>query len=280
MESIAHFRRRVAAALADVDRQDLYYNRDEFWMIRLPYEFMEHFAESHRLYNTALALPLMRGLHNGSYRKSPVIRNGQEYRPPYAIHCLTVCKMLADMWLPITDEEKDILLASALCHDMIEDVDFPQHGWELVEKYHLAEQVYDTVRCVSKRRDFTAQEEREFFSNIQKNKLALLIKLSDRGHNVTDLFNMSDRKIQEYIGETRTFFLPMCEYAREHYPELSDVIEILHDQMIVLTKTTEAWAARYAHRQEELKEELGALREENEKLRQVYSSMRKEAEEL
>lgn len=274
METLFDFRKRVSDTLAEIDPEALRFHEDEFWMIRAPYEFLEYYAEKNRLFNTALALPLARGLHDGSYRKLPITRNGTAYRPPYVIHCLTVCKMLADMWLPISNDEKDTLLAAALCHDMIEDLDFPQQGGELVTQYHLSVPVYKTVRLVSKRKDFTLREERAFFRKIAANRLALLIKLSDRGHNVTDLFNMSDRKIQEYIGETRTYFLPMCEYARGHYPELGDVIEILQDQLICLTKTVEMQAEGHAQRRQTLTDELQALRAENEVLRKQWMEIR------
>lgn len=276
MEALFEFRRRVSDAIADIDDKILKFHEDEFWMIRAPYEFLEYHAEKNRLFNTALALPLARGLHDGSYRKNTMIRNGVAQRPPYVIHCLTVCKMLADMWIPISDEERDILLAAALCHDMIEDIDFTEHGKELVSKYHLAPEVYDTVKLVSKRKDFTLEEEQAFFRGIEENRLALLIKLSDRGHNVTDLYNMSEQKIREYVGETRTYFLPMCEYARAHYPELDDVVEIMQDQLICLTKTVEMLAERHTKRQQKLIAELQELRRENEDLHRLCAEVRRE----
>lgn len=276
MESIFAFRKRVASQLEAIDPHVLNYDTEEFWMIRAHYEFLEYYAEKHRYYNMALALPLVRGLHNGVYRKSPIMRNGMPHRPPYVIHCLTVCKMLADLWLPISDEEKDVLLAAALCHDTIEDCSFEKGGRELFEDFGMDEQVYQVVKLVSKRKDFTLEEEKAFFHGIESNKLSLLIKLSDRGHNVTDLYNMSERKIEEYISETRTYFLPMCEYARMHYPELNIVTEIMQDQLIVLTKTAETLAEQHIQRKKNLMKELQILRAENKQLREQCGKIREE----
>lgn len=276
MEQLADFRRRVTAALAAIDPGVLDYHEDEFWMIRTPYEFMEYYAEKHRLYNTALALPLARGLHDGTHRRLPIMRNGAAHQPPYVIHCLTVCRMLADLWLPISVEEEDVLLAAALCHDMIEDIPFKDGGRELYTAFGLDKRVYDTVKLVSKRRDFTLEDERAFFHGIESNRLALLIKLSDRGHNVTDLYNMSDRKIREYISETRAYFLPMCDYAREHYPELGGVIEIMQDQLICLTKTVEMMAEKHDSTKRPLEEQLQELRRENKILRDQMKKLREE----
>lgn len=275
MEDLFAFRQRLAAALAGIEPEVLAFHEDEFWMIRAPYEFLEYFAEKHRLFNMALSLPLARGLHDGVYRKLPVIRSGEAHRPPYVIHCLLVCRMLADMWLPISHDEQDILLAAALCHDMIEDMSFPKGGQELTDLYGLDRRVYETVLLVSKRKDFTAEEEQTHFRSIEENKLALLIKLSDRGHNVTDLYNMSEKKIQEYIAETRSFILPMCRYGREQYPELEDALEIMQDQLICLTKTVEMQALRHAGRREELRQTLERLREENEALHEQCQALRR-----
>lgn len=276
MESIFAFRKRVTDTLGRIDPQILSYDHDEFWMIRAHYEFLEYYAEKHRYFNTAIALPLARGLHNGVYRKTPIMRNGNPHRPPYVIHCLTVCKMLADLWLPLSDEDKDILLAAALCHDMIEDCDFPNDGHEMYTDLGLDKQVYEVVKRVSKRKDFTLEEEKAHFHEIESNRLSLLIKLSDRGHNVTDLYNMSERKIEEYIRETRTYILPMCEYARVHYPEMNIVTEIMQDQLIVLTKTAEVLTEQHKKRKKKMMTELQLLREENKRLRERCAKIREE----
>ncbi|MDO4494015.1 MAG: hypothetical protein Q4C53_09050 [Clostridia bacterium] len=276
MESISAFKQRVKRALSKIDPEILAYNEGEFWMIRMQYEYLEYYAEKKRLYNTAIALPLARGMHNGSYRKLPVMRGGVAHKPPYVIHCLTVCKMLADIPLPLSAEEEDILLASALCHDMIEDMPFEHGGRELTEVFGMDPGVYETVKCVSKRYDFTPEQEQEFFQSIMENRLAVLIKLSDRGHNVTDLFNMSEWKIHEYIGETRTFFLPMCEYARTHYPELEDATEILQNQIICLTKAVECTAEKHAAIRQQLSAELETAKRENEILHGMLKKLREE----
>lgn len=276
METLAEFRQRVTDSLARISSEYLSYNEEEYWMIRSPYEFIEHYAEKHRLFNTAIALPLARGLHNGSYRKTPMIRGGVGHRPPYVIHCLTVTKMLADMWLPISKEEEDLLLAASLLHDSLEDVAFPEDGREFMTQFSLDPKVYETVKTVTKRKDFTLEEEQAFFRHINENRDALLIKLSDRGHNVTDLYSMSQAKIREYITETRTYFMPMCEYAREHYPELEPVIEIMQDQLVCLTKTVEMTAEIHEERQAQMNKDLKALTRENERLRAKWDKMRAE----
>lgn len=267
------FRAAVQGILNDIDPEILSYDESEFWMIQPAYEYIAFFAAENSLINTAVALPLARGLHNGSHRKSSVQRQGVTYRLPYVIHCLIVCRILLDIKAPLSREETDILLAAALCHDMVEDIPFPNHGTELYTQFHLDPRVYETVKLVSKRKDFTEEEENTFFHNIESNKLALLVKLSDRSHNVEDLYNMSVWKVHEYIGETNRFFLPMCAYGEAHYPELVNTIEVLRDKIISLTRASEIMVDRCEAREQELKSRLAQLQEENAALHRRYNEL-------
>lgn len=260
------FRNQVNQRLSRLNPETLRWNEDEFWMVQFPYETLEYYAIDHHLMNTAMALPLARGLHNGSHRKSSITRGGVAYRLPYVIHCLIVCRMLVDLHLPLSADEEDIVLAAALCHDMVEDIPFPNHGEELTEEFGLDPRVLETVKLVSKRKDFTPEQEQAHFHAIESNKLSLLVKLSDRSHNVEDLYNMSTWKVHEYIGETRKYFLPMCAYGMEHYPELAACIEILRDKIVSLTQAAEIMVDRCEAREQELREQLQALQEENRQL--------------
>lgn len=270
MKDRSAFRAEIRKRLSDLDPAILAFDENEFWMIRSPYEFLEYYALEHQYINTCIALPLARGLHNGTHRKSRISKDGCDYRLPYVIHCLLVARILAHLHIPLSDDEKDILLAAALCHDMIEDIPFPDHGTELITQYHLDPRVYETVKLVSKRKDFTKQQEQEFFRNIAQNKLAMLVKLSDRSHNVEDLYNMSVWKVHEYISETKEYFLPMCQYGLEHFPELGRSIEILQDKILCLTNASEILVDRCEAREQQLLQQLKLLQEENSRLRQQY----------
>ncbi|MBQ0070517.1 MAG: HD domain-containing protein, partial [Spirochaetales bacterium] len=189
------------------------------------------------------------------------------------IHCLMVCRMLVDLNLPLSSEEEDITLASALCHDMIEDIPFPKKGRELVDVFGLDKRIYEIVKLLSKRKDFTEEEEKAHFHAIESNRLALLVKLSDRSHNVEDLYNMSQWKVHEYIGETEKFFHPMCDYGTQHYPEVVQVLEILRNKILSLTQVSEVLVDRLALREKELQDERDALKRENEELRAELSAV-------
>lgn len=267
------FQKELEQRLASIDAPYLNYDESEFWMIRSIYEYIDFYAKEHQLMNTALALPLSRGIHNGSHRKSTILRNGERYRQPYVIHCLVVCRNLVDLNLPLSNEELDVVLASALCHDMIEDIPFPKKGEELMELFGLDPRVYEIVKLLSKRKDFTEEEEKAHFHGIESNRLALLIKLSDRSHNVEDLYNMSHWKVHEYIGETEKYFLPMCDYGFLHYPELVAVLDVLRNKILSLTQVSEILVDRLALREKELLDEVVVLKKENEELRKELEAI-------
>lgn len=273
METRREFMNRVNGHLKMIDPTKLLYNENEYWLIQSTYEYLECYAVDHRLQNMFIALPLVRGLHNGVYRKFGVEKGGEMHRLPYVIHCLLVCRMLVDIHPALSDEDQDCLLAAALCHDLIEDIAFEHGGKELVTEFHLDPRVYEIVKLVSKRSDFTIEEERQFFDKIQKHPLALLLKLADRGNNVEDLYNMSRKKLEEYLEETEKYFLPMSDYGIDNYPELSIAIHILRDKITILTTVSKVMITKLEARNQILRNQRNQLKLENMKLREEWKRL-------
>lgn len=267
MSGKSPFMMKIKEILRTMDPEILKYNKDEFWLYERHYDYIKRYAAERRLISTAVALPLVRGLHDGTYRKSSVVKDGVSYRLPYVIHCLQVCCMLIDLQMPLSQEDEDTVLASALCHDLIEDIPFKNGGRELYTDFHLSEAIYKTVFTLSKRKDFTEEEHRAYFKGIQEDPLALLVKLSDRGNNVEDLYNMSIWKVHEYVHETRECIFPMCAYARKNYPHLIVCFTILQDKMKNLTEIGEILVDRYEEQEKRMVSRLEQLQEENLKLR-------------
>lgn len=270
METRREFIARVNKSLDSIDPAILLYNENEFWLIQGLYEYLEYYAIEKRLINTSIAMPLARGLHNGVYRKFGVEKAGEMYRLPYYIHCLSVCRMLVDCHPDLSPDEEDWLLAAALCHDLIEDIPFERHGEELVTDFGLDRKVYEIVKLVSKRSDFTLEEEEEFFERIQNNPLALLVKLADRGNNVEDLYNMSSKKLAEYLEETEKYFIPMSDYGIVKYSQLSVAIHILRDKITILTNASKMMISQLEARNQVLRKQRNKLKLENIRLRDLW----------
>ncbi|MDO4617802.1 MAG: hypothetical protein Q4B03_10215 [Lachnospiraceae bacterium] len=269
MSGKSPFMQKIKEVLLNIDPEVLSYNEKEFWLYERYYDYVKRYAAERRLTYTAIALPLVRGLHDGTYRKFSIVKDGVSYRLPYVIHCLKICCTLIDLQVPLEIEDEDTVLASALCHDMIEDLPFANGGRELYTDYCLSEEIYQTVVILSKRRDFSPEEETEHFRKIQENPLALLVKLADRENNVEDLYNMPLWKMHEYVEETRVRIFPMCVYAKLNYPYIKSAFVILEDKMKNLTEIAEVLVGRYEEQEERMLARLEMLERENLQLRQM-----------
>lgn len=253
------------------------YNINEEYLYNRTYLFIKGYAEGRNYRNTLKALPLARKMHDGQHRKGlqevevinhivemvvddsipnndgsimkPVVKAVHEtisVHLPYILHCLKVCSTLISLPLSLTDEEMDILLACALLHDTLEDCDeyFPKGGEEYVTEYGFPVEVRDVIQLLSKHEGSTELELNIYFNAIKKNKIALLVKMADRSHNVEDLYNM--KNIPKYIQETKDYFLggkknfgSIVSYGKQNYPELSNALVVLKSKILSLTEEAE-----------------------------------------
>lgn len=175
--------------------------------------------------------------------------------------------MLMNLHIPLKRDEKDILLAAALCHDLKVYIPFPRDGWEMAEQYHLDSRIPEIMNLIYEGNCHSSEDYRQLFERVQENKLAMLVRLSDRGNIVEELHSVSTWKAHEYIHETRTHYLSMCIYAKEHYPELETVIGILQGKIRELMEATEIFVNRYENRERELTNQILVLKEENSRMR-------------
>lgn len=241
------------------------YNVDEEYLYIKPYLFIKGMAVEGNYVNTLKALPLARKFHDGQYRKGLAKVNGKMVSLPYVLHVLKVCSTLVNLkqQLPMTHDELDILYTCALLHDSIEDADqyFPKGGIELVTDYGFPEEVFEIVSMLSKYSGADEFELSNYFNKIKKNKIALLIKMSDRSHNVEDLYNMKIEKLHKYVTETRQYIYPLSSYAKQNYPELSNGVTLLKSKIVSLTESTETIVDLYEEKLKEKDEEIKALKE-------------------
>lgn len=245
------------------------YNTEEEHLYNKTYIFIKGYAHGRSFKYTLKALPLARKAHNGQYRKGLVEVDGQMVNLPYILHPLKVCSTLISLSLPLPDEELDLLYACAICHDILEDAEemFPQEGRELITEYGFPEEFYLVLKLLSKHSGSTPYEINEYFNHIKKNKIALLIKMADRSHNVEDLYNM--KNIDKYIKETKDYFLSknsIAAYGKANYPEISNGITILKSKILSLTEATEVMMHREQAALKEKDEEIALLKEKVQQL--------------
>ena len=200
------------------------------------YNYIKGYATKYKLRNTLKALALARKYHEGQTRYS-----GE----PYIIHPLMVCKNLIllnvekvlHQWYPYKAIEWvriqcDILYASALLHDVIEDCDLNNRGLELVKQHSLDNEVLVVVRLLTKlpkKKKHPWNEvysPEKYFDEISKDWRASLIKIVDRAHNCSTMQVFKEEKMKEYILETIKYIYTLCVECELRYPEFSNIIAI------------------------------------------------------
>ena len=245
------------------------YNTDESFLYDKTYLFIKGYATALNLNYTLRALPLARKFHNGQYRKGDVIVNGISYKLPYVLHVLKVCSTIISLHLPLEERDLDILLASALLHDSLEDCKdyFPTGDTDLMTIYGFPKEIYQIVTLVSKRSGATEEELDEYFNKIKKNRLALVIKLADRSHNVEDLYVMKLEKLHKYVLETKNYLYPLASYGKANYPEFSNGLTILKNKIRSLTECTETICNMYEAELKAKEDEITKLKAEIKKLK-------------
>lgn len=165
-------------------------------------EFLQTISEYNPNYNLDLighAFDLACEKHAGQLRKS-----GE----PYVIHPIAVAEILASLGM---DENT---IVAGLLHDVVEDTDYTAE--EL--RAEFGEEVELLVDGVTKLASlkFESKEERQaetlrkMFLAMSKDIRVLIIKLSDRLHNIRTINYMTHEKIQEKCKETLEIYAPLA----------------------------------------------------------------------
>ena len=160
-----------------------------------------------------------------------------------------------------------MVLSAALCHDIPAYVTFSKGFSELTQVYHLSVPVTSLVSFIYTRNLQTEADKAAFFKRMEGSKLGMIVKLADRGNVVEGLYNVSVWKAQEYIHETKTYYMPLCVYGREKYPELEQPFGILLEKIRSLIDATEILVVRYVKTEMELTDKILRLKEDNARMR-------------
>jgi GTP pyrophosphokinase len=137
--------------------------------------------------------------HRGQQRKSGI---------PYLSHPLAVTRTLADLRMDVPT------LCGGLLHDVLEDCEVS----ESVLKEQVGDEVTQLVVGLTKTSKVSLQStKRRRLESYRKTLIAmsrdiriLMIKLSDRLHNMRTLFSLSDEQRQRISEETLTIYAPLA----------------------------------------------------------------------
>ena len=171
--------------------------------------YLKGLAKGRRGFKTLHAINAAVILHKNQMRK-----DGDDFIK----HPLRVASELAALGL-----KDDVLLATALLHDVIEDCDITSS--ELKEKYGIDKEVIKYIEVLSYEKNKTLES---YYEEIAKSPITLLVKISDRCHNISTMSGAFEpAKIKSYIQETEEYVLPLCKYGKDYYPEYSDQIFVM-----------------------------------------------------
>lgn len=165
-------------------------------------EFLEKMKEFNPAYDMDFigkAYDVANEMHAGQIRKS-----GE----PYLVHPVCVAEILAELGM---DEET---IAAGLLHDVIEDTSYSKE--DMIREF--GEEVAALVDGVTKlgALKFESKEERQaenlrkMFLAMSKDIRVLIIKLSDRLHNLRTINYMTHEKIVEKCQETLDIYAPLA----------------------------------------------------------------------
>jgi len=168
--------------------------------------YLKGFAKGKNYFNTLKAINVATILHEGQFRK------GGE---PYVEHPMRVTSELVA--LKIHD---DIILATAILHDVLEDCNVTPNT--LIHDYGLDPKIVEFISILSKNKGETTQS---YYDKIKQRPETLIVKISDRCHNISTMMgSFTIEKMKEYVKETEEYVIPLCKYGIKFYPEYSDQI--------------------------------------------------------
>lgn len=226
-------------------------------------EFLKIISEFNKNYDLELigrAYDRAREMHDGQLRKS-----GE----PYLIHPIAVAEILADLGM-----DEDTIVAGLL-HDVVEDT--PYTSEQLIEEF--GEEVELLVDGVTKlgslkfesKEQRQAENLRKMFLAMSKDIRVLIIKLSDRLHNLRTINYMNESKIIDKCRETLDIYAPLASrlgiYAMKF--ELED-IALKHLDKDAYYSLVQNVSQRKEEREEAIQQVIGEIQEALEDLNIHY----------
>ncbi len=267
------FKKEYASRIEKIGSRRLVFNKEEAWMYAEPYDYIERYAFENRMINTLTALPVVRAVHDGQYKDATIRKDGVEYRLPYVNHCLSVCRTLMNYQIPLDHDDMDVILASALTHDLPLVIADNRLKYAMEDIFQLDHEVYYIVKMMAKKELLIPEnEQKAFIERVRQDKRALLVRLVDRSNIIEHLHKVSVWRAKEYIQNTRMVYLPLCIYGIIHYPENANIFSLLMEKLRVLIEASEILIDRFEKRELELAGEILHLEEENAWMKDVLRS--------
>jgi (p)ppGpp synthase/HD superfamily hydrolase len=140
----------------------------------------------------------------------------------YSYHLQMVVDVANKFIHLIPEKDRDIAIASAFCHDVIEDTRQTYNDILKVTCLEVAEIVYALTNEKGKTRKERANE--KYYAGIRNTTYATFVKLCDRIANIQYSMSQRSRMLEMYRKETPDFINTLYD---EKYDEMFEYLEIL-----------------------------------------------------
>ena len=169
--------------------------------------------------NLARALEYTKEKHKGQKRIG-----GDDY----ITHPIAVCEIVKSQGY---DESYQI---AALFHDLLEDTDASE---EEIIKYGSLE-IFEAVKLLTKEKGYDMSE---YISAIKANKIAFVVKASDRLHNLQCAIITDEEFKRKYILETVDWYLDFSPEIRMAVKRLAESLKTPMAELSFLYEPIETW---------------------------------------
>lgn len=213
----------------EADKSNIVYH-DRMFSEEHMYTFVKSAASTFHMENTLKALPLMKEMHAGKFRKNTRV-GGEQI--PYIYHPLMIaCHALA---MGLKD---DTLIAAILLHDVVEDS--PVTADDLKAR-GFSEAVVSTVDAVTKKGAAKAHDSKAlaaYYAEIAQHPYACMVKVLDRCNNLSCMaLGFDEQHMVDYIVEAETYILPLLDKIKDEVPEYHDAAFLIKYQMRSVMET-------------------------------------------
>lgn len=140
----------------------------------------------------------------------------------YSYHLQMVVDVANKFIHLIPEKDRDVVISSAWCHDLIEDTRNTYSDVLKATSLEVAEIVYALTNEKGKTRKERANE--KYYNGIRNTPYATFVKLCDRIANIQYSMSQRSRMLEMYRKETPDFINTLYD---EKYNEMFEYLEIL-----------------------------------------------------
>ena len=133
-------------------------------------------------------------------------------------------------------ENPALVLTVAILHDTYED--YPETHTYLQQNF--ADE-FEFIKRVSKVHHGVKMSNESYYMNMTNCVITVVVKAIDRLHNLSTMVGVfSQEKIDSYIDEVHTLFLPMIKITKRNNPRYEAVLELLKTSLLLMVNSIES----------------------------------------